>query len=726
MATLAEIRAKHPEYNDLPDQELADRIYQKFYSDMPRGEFDYKLGLNPAGVGQAPNVGFGKQIRHTPGKPFTGGEVDPVGVAKAFTGGVVGGLPVVGPTIEEWVKDLADHLASSMTGRPQSEIKAHNDLVSHDIDEAHPIARGAGELTGGGLGYGAAAKVAPWIVGAGPGSLLTRSIGSGAANSLIGAADTAARGGSPSDIGHSAGVGAALGSLVPGVGAAIGAAARPIARGVARATMPGISGLRPSAAKVMRNAQAMEPTDVPTRLRELGPEATWADAGPTLRGVVHGITRAPGVPRSTVLSRLNAREAGATGRILGDMDTAFGPARNPMAADRAFKAERSIVHDEIDPALSAVQGPIDVSHPLATIASSLDKTVGPENAALQKVRNLLTEEIDVPATVNGRQVFRKVRVPITDPFKVQSAKKGISDLIDFGDDSIGVKAGMLASNQGAFKLLRSQVDRVLRDQVPGYASIMDRSSAIARRIDQIPAGQQVLDGGKAAIRPDELATEWAALSPEEQAAKKLGTRSDVDRIVRQTANDRIALKKVLGGEGDWNREKLATMYGGPSADRALATADREATFFDTKHRLVDNSETAAGVSAERMMNPSSGGTPHLGAATAAFGGAAAGASYVALKGIAQLWDAAKNAMRSGRNNDIARAITSGNQVTLAEALAKQNERLGLAGQVSAPRIDALARALLGYEGSMRQGSDFAPLAKPAAIGAGLILNRFAR
>jgi len=45
MATLAEIRQKYPQYSDLPDADLADRLYRKFYADMPREEFDAKVGL---------------------------------------------------------------------------------------------------------------------------------------------------------------------------------------------------------------------------------------------------------------------------------------------------------------------------------------------------------------------------------------------------------------------------------------------------------------------------------------------------------------------------------------------------------------------------------------------------------------------------------------------------------------------------------------------------------
>lgn len=45
MATIAEIRAQYPQYQDLSDQQLADAMHRKFYADMPRDQFDAKIGL---------------------------------------------------------------------------------------------------------------------------------------------------------------------------------------------------------------------------------------------------------------------------------------------------------------------------------------------------------------------------------------------------------------------------------------------------------------------------------------------------------------------------------------------------------------------------------------------------------------------------------------------------------------------------------------------------------
>ena len=56
MATLAEIRQKNPQYGDMTDQQLADGLYGKYYSDIPRAEFDAKIGMAPQGIVQAEPV----------------------------------------------------------------------------------------------------------------------------------------------------------------------------------------------------------------------------------------------------------------------------------------------------------------------------------------------------------------------------------------------------------------------------------------------------------------------------------------------------------------------------------------------------------------------------------------------------------------------------------------------------------------------------------------------
>lgn len=86
MASLAEIRKQNPQYDDLSDQQLADSLYDKFYSDMPRDEFYKRIDFKrPGPVAQAmvnegtvferPDAlatgGQGDILRENPSDPLT-------------------------------------------------------------------------------------------------------------------------------------------------------------------------------------------------------------------------------------------------------------------------------------------------------------------------------------------------------------------------------------------------------------------------------------------------------------------------------------------------------------------------------------------------------------------------------------------------------------------------------------------------------------------------------
>jgi hypothetical protein len=65
MPTLQEVRAQYPQYGDLSDEQLADGLHKKFYSDMPKADFLGKIGAAPkptaAGQLEAGNIDLAKR-----------------------------------------------------------------------------------------------------------------------------------------------------------------------------------------------------------------------------------------------------------------------------------------------------------------------------------------------------------------------------------------------------------------------------------------------------------------------------------------------------------------------------------------------------------------------------------------------------------------------------------------------------------------------------------------
>lgn len=99
MASLADVRAKYPEYKDVDDRTLADALHAKFYSSIEKGEFDRMVGLasEPKAPAEDPRITAlrepGPAARLLRGVPGLGGALDEINAAgEAALNTVTGGM----------------------------------------------------------------------------------------------------------------------------------------------------------------------------------------------------------------------------------------------------------------------------------------------------------------------------------------------------------------------------------------------------------------------------------------------------------------------------------------------------------------------------------------------------------------------------------------------------------------------------------------------------------
>jgi hypothetical protein len=102
MATIAEIRAQYPQYSDMSDAALADALYKKFYSDMPRADFDAKVGLQPSPAPRSEGMPTAPRQELTSGqrmyqsiRPYVAPTIEALGSA----GGALLGAPLGPPGV---------------------------------------------------------------------------------------------------------------------------------------------------------------------------------------------------------------------------------------------------------------------------------------------------------------------------------------------------------------------------------------------------------------------------------------------------------------------------------------------------------------------------------------------------------------------------------------------------------------------------------------------------
>ena len=146
MATIAEVRAKYPQYSDMSDEALADALYKKFYSDIPRADFDTKVGLKP--VAPAPTA----PEPRSEGMPTAPRQDIPFGQITApfmgFSSGVgnvmFGGQELIGRGLQAiGAQETGAALAADAARR-----RAQEQAKIQPYKEQFPIATGAGEFAG--------------------------------------------------------------------------------------------------------------------------------------------------------------------------------------------------------------------------------------------------------------------------------------------------------------------------------------------------------------------------------------------------------------------------------------------------------------------------------------------------------------------------------------------------------------------------------------------------
>ena len=154
MATLAEIRQKYPQYDNMPDEVLADRLHRKFYSNMPREEFNTKIGFAPEPVFKG---SVGEDVGRSAASGLVRGGLDLLQTIVNPAGSIL-----AGPGLENTVEDI--------TGRTFYDPQTTPGKISHMATSTVPfgvagggggtVAKLAKDALRFGLAPGAAAGVA--------------------------------------------------------------------------------------------------------------------------------------------------------------------------------------------------------------------------------------------------------------------------------------------------------------------------------------------------------------------------------------------------------------------------------------------------------------------------------------------------------------------------------------------------------------------------------------
>ncbi len=563
--------------------------------------------------------------------------------------------------------------------------------------QANPWTYTAGQVVGAvpGLIAGGTTALGAKALGLVGRNLVTRSAAAGGTSAALGAVHGFA--GTDGDMAQraaavpmSAAASGVLGAAGPMAGQAVGAGARAVMAAInPAARVPGISG----------QAAAMLADDVATsggsravqqRMAELGPDAMLLDASPSLQGRAQGLAVRPET-REAIQAPVTARNAGTNARLNYDVDAALGPAPIPSQIEAGLEAGRNALQPQYRAALAQGRA-VDTRNLAGQLEANIVDTRGPAQAANRDVRGWL----NIPG--NAGQLD-------PNPSALLATRKAI-------DGRLATEANPDAIR--ALTMARQQVDAELAANVPGIKTVDAQYQELARQSGGLQRGSQLLDSGRTATRPQELADELIhGAQPQGVTAgpsatplrMRQGLRGEIDRLLGNHANDLVKLRDIVKGDGDWNRAKLAQVFGHNEADRVFNAVDREAAFRNAYNKIVENSQTSFREQAAKGVTPrgqggSTGGTDDLLTAGAgAVGGPAALAAALGVRGLRAANNAAMSASDIARNRELAQFLLrrgGGDTPALIDALERAGGAIRGNGRI-AGRASTLAQLLL--EGS---------------------------
>jgi len=672
MPTISEIRQKYPQYRDMSDADLADALHRKFYSDMPRDQFNTAIGYADKPRPSGRHLSFEEGAELLAREERMAG---PSGTFGATTSGFLEGFPVVGPALLGLAQRGAAGVSSLINGESYENNLTRAQDTTEEAQRQHPYMATGGKVAGAVTGTIPMVVAAPAAFGAGAGNLAVRSVASGATGAGLGGLDAAVRsGGDPDEIWGGTKWGGIAGLAGPAVGMAVGAGVRKVIDGVRTSQAAKAAGTTSAAVKKLAKTimgDQLDDAAMRSRLADLGPEGMIADLGPNTQAQAAALAATPGEGQQILRSALEARHAGANARLAATVDDTMGRNVVPSQVERGIEANQQLLSPVYRDAFSQAR-PYDIT----PIAGDLDRSIqtlrGDAQRALQRVRGMLNVHGSDAVSNDPRVVFQ-TRQAIDGMLATEANPKVISALTE----------------------TRQMLDDALTRAVPRIKEADATFAELARQREALQRGQTVLDHGRTAPRPSELAAEvqQGALPQGMQIGPSAvplrlsqGARAEVDRILGSNANDISRLNKLIKSEGDWNRARLAILFGSEKADKLFKVLDNELTFARTRDVVTRNSETAR--RQQHLADLDGEADPNFMRNAYAAGGIKGTVRAGGIKAVDKLANMILSGRKEARDAALAEAIVS-NRGALVDALA-QAQRTGHPPAL----LDALTKAIL--------------------------------
>lgn len=612
MASLAEYRAKYPQYNDLSDEQLADGLHRKYYSDIPKEEFYGKIGFGGApkpkmdrGTAAATGVADAVTFNNTDefGAPLVSGAVKALGGdfggAARDVGRAFGGLDVLG-MINPMLKPAQDVARASTEASPAEQ--GAREAIQNTQQQAFK------DRPATYLGSQVAATVAI------PSASAERGLNWGARTGLaaleggsLGAkyAEGAAPDGEKGDLGRIA-TGAAFGAGGGAAGAQLAPVVSWAGKTAGNALQVGMPKFNPNQTNSLFGAMD----------NSTGPAST---PRPTVRqGVRSNVVKSAvrsGLTPENVAERVQPwREVGSdplVAQALGEpglqraQTLASLPGKTPQVAADTIKAVRDKSPTQILDAVNEAfpittrmkaQGAIDEGFDQASavyrqvLSEADDASV---SARLDEIEPILGRMPDEVRQLAEGTLARLAKYDGLDPNRLNLAQRLHYQKRALGQIITGMKReGLQADEVRSLTRLAQEYTKKLDEVIPGYQPVRARWGDLSEAEEALTWADDFF--GKA--RPDELKAGFEEMTPFQKENALIGIANEIKRRVASGTKEGVRKKNIA--DQFLNKEfadKLRSVLGDTEAEKLVKVLNLTDRDFNELSSLIPrgNSKTVS-------------------------------------------------------------------------------------------------------------------------------------
>lgn len=365
-------------------------------------------------------------------------------------------------------------------------------------------------------------------------------------------------------------------------GAALQGGAALMGRGSLVAGSEVIPGMTRKSLRTLKQAAPQSSQD----LAALGPDARLWNSSESMTGLAQGIAASPTPSRNAIVEALQEQRGRRVPRLEDDRVAAIGQGIDP-----------DLLKQSLDDQGRKITGP------MYRDAKANAPDITQPNASGHTLTQIMARKLTSPSdgrSLESRATMSSIMTEIDDAMaagkpslvasRLHSIRMNLDAKIVHRKDDLMALTSKEKAEQAVLKQARKTIDLVLKKKIPGFAQADAIHKDISGAKESIDYGRGALEGGKYAITPERFAIEYSKRDP---AFVNEGMRADVRTAVGTQANDLPALRKKVGGEADWNRDKLATAFGPQAVDRLTKAIDREELFARHGSNIEGGSQTAS-------------------------------------------------------------------------------------------------------------------------------------